>query len=105
MGGGERRNATVPREHPLDLPTPVERAPGENSVTPPRHADGVSALDQPLRLLGVPAPLGPEDVIADWNCPVCGTHTPRTYRPGRPPVYCTNACRQKAYRYRRDHGI
>lgn len=63
------------------------------------------ALDVPLRALGLPAPLQPDDIVADWHCPVCGKHTPRTHRPGRPPVYCSNACRQKAYRYRRDHGI
>lgn len=44
-------------------------------------------------------------VIADWNCPVCGAYTPRVLTPGRPKVYCSNACRQRAYRYRCDHGI
>jgi hypothetical protein len=63
------------------------------------------AFDLPLKALGIPPPLGPDDVVADWNCPVCRKHTPRTHRPGRPPVYCSNRCRQKAYRYRRDHGI
>jgi predicted nucleic acid-binding Zn ribbon protein len=44
-------------------------------------------------------------IIADWHCPVCGTHTPRTTRPGRPRVYCTNSCRQRAYRFRRARNI
>lgn len=44
-------------------------------------------------------------MIADWHCPCCNAYTPRTQRPGRPKVYCSNACRQKMYRYRRDHGI
>jgi hypothetical protein len=43
------------------------------------------------------------DVIAEWSCPVCGTSCDRRYRPGRARVYCTNACRQRAYRWRRDH--
>jgi hypothetical protein len=46
-----------------------------------------------------------QPIWADWSCPVCGTYTPKTARPGRPNVYCTNACRQKAYRFRRKHGI
>ena len=41
------------------------------------------------------------DVVAEWACPVCGTACNRTYRPGRARVYCTNACRQRAYRWRR----
>ena len=40
-------------------------------------------------------------VIAEWECPVCGTSCDRTYRSGRARVYCTNACRQRAYRLRR----
>jgi len=40
-------------------------------------------------------------VIAEWACPVCGTACDRTYRSGRARVYCTNACRQRAYRLRR----
>jgi len=46
-----------------------------------------------------------DPIVADWHCPVCGTYTPRVRRPGRPAVYCSNACRQKAYRYRCRHGI
>jgi len=45
------------------------------------------------------------EVLADWNCPVCGISTPKTRRPGRPSVYCSNACRQRAYRYRMRNGI
>lgn len=44
-------------------------------------------------------------IIAGWRCPCCGADTPRVQRPGRPRVYCTNACRQKMYRFRRRHGI
>ncbi len=44
-------------------------------------------------------------VVADWSCPVCNAATPRTRRPGRPRVYCSNSCRQRAYRQRRTGGI
>lgn len=44
-------------------------------------------------------------IRAEWTCPVCGAWTPITTRPGRPRVYCTNACRQKAYRRRRAAGV
>lgn len=40
-------------------------------------------------------------VVEEWWCPVCGGAAHRTYRPGRPKVYCSNACRQRAYRQRR----
>ena len=43
------------------------------------------------------------DVKAIWACPVCGHGVHRRHRPGRPRVYCTNACRQRAYRWRRAH--
>ncbi len=39
------------------------------------------------------------------SCPVCDTPTPHQYRAGRQKVYCTNACRQRAYRWRRAHGV
>ncbi len=41
----------------------------------------------------------------DWTCPVCATPTPHEFRAGRKRIYCTNACRQKAYRWRRAHGV
>ncbi len=34
------------------------------------------------------------------ECPQCGNQMPRTLDRGRILVYCTNACRQKAYRAR-----
>jgi hypothetical protein len=40
-------------------------------------------------------------VVEEWWCPVCGGAAHRTYRPGRPKIYCSNACRQRAYRWRR----
>ncbi len=44
-------------------------------------------------------------VTGPWWCPVCDTPTPHRYRAGRQKVYCSNACRQKAYRWRRAHGV
>ena len=43
------------------------------------------------------------DVVEPWWCPVCNGPAHRTRRPGRPKLYCSNACRQRAYRWRRDH--
>jgi hypothetical protein len=40
-----------------------------------------------------------------WWCPVCGGAAHRFYRAGRPRIYCSNACRQRAYRYRKTHGL
>ena len=37
---------------------------------------------------------------AIWTCPVCNAPVPRLRRAGRHRVYCTNACRQRAYRLR-----
>jgi hypothetical protein len=45
------------------------------------------------------------DVVGEHVCPMCATTVPEIYRPGRGRVYCTNACRQRAYRWRRSHGI
>jgi hypothetical protein len=45
----------------------------------------------------------PADVVEAWWCPVCNGAAHRTRRPGRPKLYCSNACRQRAYRWRRDH--
>lgn len=58
-----------------------------------------------LLLPDIPADADGNPILANWSCPVCGKYTPRVHRPGRPCVYCSNACRQKAYRYRRRHGI
>jgi hypothetical protein len=39
-------------------------------------------------------------ITAIWTCPVCSASVPRLRRAGRHRVYCTNACRQRAYRLR-----
>lgn len=48
----------------------------------------------------VDSPYPHTKVTAIWTCPVCSTAVPRLRRPGRHRVYCTNACRQRAYRLR-----
>jgi hypothetical protein len=45
------------------------------------------------------------EVVAEHECPMCGTVVEHVHRPGRHRIYCTNACRQRAYRWRRSHGI
>jgi hypothetical protein len=45
------------------------------------------------------------EITEEWWCPVCDRATPHIHRPGRPRIYCSNACRQRAYRFRRRHGL
>jgi hypothetical protein len=47
----------------------------------------------------------PVYVIEEWWCPVCDRAAHRISRPGRPRIYCSNACRQRAYRYRKTNGL
>jgi hypothetical protein len=42
-------------------------------------------------------------VVNEWSCPVCEAQILHTREAGRPRIYGTNACRQRAYRWRRDH--
>lgn len=44
-------------------------------------------------------------VVGEHACPVCEAPVPEVFRPGRGRIYCTNSCRQRAYRWRRAHGI
>jgi hypothetical protein len=45
------------------------------------------------------------DVVGEHPCPMCATPVTEVYRSGRGRIYCTNACRQRAYRWRRAHGV
>lgn len=47
----------------------------------------------------------PHDSPADWRCPMCGVEVAHPYGPGRKRVYCSNACKQKAYRWRCANGV
>lgn len=42
-------------------------------------------------------------VVDRWDCPSCDRTIDVIYRPGRPRLYCSQACRQRAYRWRRRH--
>lgn len=44
-------------------------------------------------------------IVGEHDCPVCGIVVHHIYRPGRGRIYCTNACRQRAYRWRRANGV
>lgn len=44
-------------------------------------------------------------VVQRRPCPSCTRTVVQIYRPGRARVYCNAACRQRAYRWRRDHAI
>lgn len=47
-----------------------------------------------------------DDDLEIHPCPVCGVDVERCiYTPGRAKVYCTNACRQRAYRWRKANGV
>jgi hypothetical protein len=45
-------------------------------------------------------PHRPVRIVEHWWCPVCGAAAHRTDRLGRPRIYCSHACRQRAYRER-----
>jgi hypothetical protein len=52
-----------------------------------------------------PVPPSYYEITGSHDCPVCRVEVPQKFRPGRARIYCTNACRQKAYRWRRSHGV
>jgi hypothetical protein len=56
------------------------------------------SLDRPLGEL-LP------DLGHEWRCPVCDAALRHEYRPGRKRVYCSDACKQRAYRWRRRNGV
>jgi len=74
-------------------------------ATPPRHHHAMTSVFRPVES----APrstqeFGTGPVVEPWWCPVCSAPAHRlAHQNGRPRVYCTNACRQRAYRWRRDH--
>ena len=41
----------------------------------------------------------------EWRCPVCATAVTHEFRPGRKRVYCSDACKQRAYRWRCRNGV
>ena len=77
------------------------------AATPLRHDDSMTPtpLLRPVDETFRPAPaFGAGPAVEEWSCPVCAAPADRiAHTPGRPRIYCTNACRQRAYRWRRDH--
>lgn len=57
-------------------------------------------LDDAARRRMIDSPHPHTRIKAIWTCPVCSASVPRLHRSGRHRVYCTNACRQRAYRLR-----
>lgn len=47
----------------------------------------------------------PGEVVDERPCPVCSTTVQQIHRPGRARIYCSNSCRQRAYRWRRRRGV
>ena len=43
-------------------------------------------------------------VVDRWDCPCCDRVIAVVHRAGRPRLYCSQACRQRAYRWRRRHA-
>lgn len=108
---GRRRTVEYPAAHnvamlplrPLRYITP--RPPTPDSVAINQSRATVPILDwrlpRAVRLrLSSPSAAPHSALVAVWSCPVCEVPVPRRHRPGRHRVYCTNACRQRAYRQR-----
>src|SRR5690606_14066107 len=69
-----------------------------NSATPRVHAGRMSMIPSHDVLI-------PGEIVDERPCPMCGTTVQQIHRPGRARIYCTNSCRQRAYRWRRAHGV
>lgn len=83
-------------------------------AAPPPSTDGSDRMSHPSRMMRrmsmAQVPMlpfcGPDHVHVDiWTCPVCDARIVHAVRPGRRRVYCTNACRQRAYRWRRQNQV
>jgi hypothetical protein len=107
-GAGPRRLAREPRTPETNrdgekFMTRSARHPSRQpSATPLGHDPIMTTPRHPQRTLWIGTPGA---VIEQWWCPVCGAAAHRVYRPGRPNIYCSNACRQRAYRYRKANRL
>jgi hypothetical protein len=77
---------------PTPLPHPSRIIPDmdEHDEFPPIHRGGL--------LMGL---IDVGTVVDRWDCPSCDRTIDVIHRPGRPRLYCSQACRQRAYRWRR----
>lgn len=74
------------------------------SSTPPATRGELGHTLPPLSRSGrVPASVPAGTVVDHWDCPACDRTIAIVHRPGRPRLYCSHACRQRAYRWRRRH--
>lgn len=73
-----------------------------NYVTPLAYFDGMYVSPHRSSQLSKVTQRSASDPTV-WACPVCTTAVPHPHRPGRARVYCTNSCKQRAYRWRRRH--
>src|SRR5688572_7010138 len=92
------------RPPPLPRPAAAD-GPRAGGVTPLGHDRLMTASSYQHRCDDRPARMFVAGylVVSEWYCPVCDAPAHRTHQAGRPRVYCTNACRQRAYRWRRDN--
>lgn len=89
---------TVPR--PTQQPDPApSTAPSLNRANPTPQLEWALSAATVRRMFAEPGPRC--ELRACWLCPVCSAAVHRLARSGRHRVYCTNACRQRAYRLRR----
>jgi hypothetical protein len=59
----------------------------------------------PLNVFGRVMRGTPQGTVVDrWPCPGCERIVEIVHRPGRPRIYCSQACRQRVYRWRRRNG-
>jgi hypothetical protein len=89
---------TVPPQK--QQPDPASSTPlSLNTAHPTPHIEWALSAITVRRMFAEPGPRC--ELRACWLCPVCSAPVHRLPRSGRQRVYCTNACRQRAYRLRR----
>ena len=70
----------------------MDEAAMNHADLPPLFPGGIVAASTPLGT-----------VTDHWPCPSCDRVVEIVHRPGRPRLYCSHACRQRAYRWRHRH--
>ncbi len=81
------------------------RAGGDRVRHPSSRITDMSVQRPHPRQFHVPTGTRRGDVVEQWSCPVCERQFSQIFRPGRPRLYCRQACRQQAYRWRRDNHV
>ena len=111
MGHLVRHRFATRRRRPVSRPARIDACGSASSpasdVTPLGHDRRMCDTDDlaPLDSVGRVAPGTPHGTVVDrWPCPGCERIVEIVHRPGRPRIYCSQACRQRVYRWRRRHG-